>query len=83
MYDFMSTFFGPLDKQACFYFVFLSVVFFIILVLVTCSELLFIVRNYKNFNLKLLINGIFILFYFFIIYFVNRLMFTICSKSLV
>jgi hypothetical protein len=83
MSDFMSMFFGPLDKKACLYFLFLSVVFFIILVLTACSELLYVVRNYKNLNLRLFTNGILILFNFFIVYFVNRLMYTMCSKSLI
>ena len=82
MSDFMSIFFGPLDKKACLYFLLFSVGFFIILVLTACSELLYIVRNYKNLNLNSLTNGILILFNFFIVYFVNRLMYTMCIKSL-
>lgn len=82
MSDFMTIFFGPLDKEACLYFLFLSVVFFIILVLTAGSELIYIVRNYKNLNFRLFTNGILILFNFFIIYFVNRLMYTMCTKSL-
>jgi hypothetical protein len=83
MSDFMSMFFGPLDKQACLYFLFLSIVFFIVLVLTACSELIYIVRNYKNLNFKSFTSGILILFNFFIVYFVNRLMYTMCSKSLI
>jgi hypothetical protein len=82
----MNTFFGPLSKESCLYFLFVSIIFFIILILVLASEALYILSSLssgKNVSLKQFINGIAILANIFIIYFVNRLLYTMCSKSLI
>ena len=82
MSDLMSTFFGPLDKQSCVYFLFLSILFFAMLVFAIITELLFIIKNFKTLDLRILSSGILLLFNAFIAYFVNRLLYTICIKSL-
>jgi hypothetical protein len=82
MADFMSSYFGPLDKRACVYFLIISVIFFIALVLVSISELLFLIQNFKRVNFRMFMNGIIILFNIFLAYFVNRLLNTMCIKSL-
>jgi hypothetical protein len=79
--DFASIY-GPLDKQACIYFSALTIVFFIFLVLALVAELFYLVKNYKNVNGRVIINGILILFNIFIAYFVNRLLYNMCSRSL-
>jgi hypothetical protein len=82
MSDLMSTFFGPLDKQSCVYFLFLSILFFAMLVFAIITELLFVIKNFKTLDLRILSSGILLLFNAFIAYFVNRLLYTICIKSL-
>jgi hypothetical protein len=82
MSSLINTFFGPLSSQSCLYFLFVSMFFFITLILVLASEILFVFRSYNKINSKIFINGILILFNIFIAYFVNRLLYTICSKSL-
>lgn len=77
-----SAIYGPLDKQACVYFSFLTILFFIILVATLLFELFFIVKNYKNINKNNIINGILVLFNIFLAYFVNRLLYNMCSRSL-
>ncbi len=82
MTDFMSTFFGPLDKQACVFYLFLTILFFAMLVFAIITELLFVIKNFKTLDLRIVSSGILLLFNAFIAYFVNRLLYTICTKSL-
>ena len=77
-----SSIYGPLDKQACVYFFALTIFFFIVLVFALLGELFYLIKNYKNITGKHVVNGILILFNMFLAYFVNRLLYTMCSKSL-
>jgi len=81
MTDFMS-FFGPLDKSACVYFLIISVIFFIGLLLLLGSEIIYVLQNFNKLNFRVISTGVIILFNMFIAYFVNRLLYTICNKSL-
>ena len=46
MSNFMNTFFGPLDKGACVYFFIISVLFFISLIVILGTEILYIIKNF-------------------------------------
>ena len=82
MSDFIATFFGPLDKQACVYYLFLTMLFFGLLVFAIFAEIIFVFKNFKSVNFRTASGGILLLFNVFIAYFVNRLLYTMCSKSL-
>ena len=82
MPDFMTMYFGPLDKQSCIYFLFLSMIFFAVLIFTMIGEALYVVKHFKELNFRVFTSGILLLFNSFIAYFVNRLLFTMCSKSL-
>lgn len=82
MNDFMNMYFGPLDKQSCVYFLFLAMLFFATLIFTIFGEILYVIRNYQKINFRVFSNGILLLFNVFIAYFVNRLLYTMCSKSL-
>jgi hypothetical protein len=82
MSDFMTTFFGPLDRSSCIYFRFLTIFFFALLVFALFTELLFVVKNFRQLNLRIFSNGILLLFNIFLVYFVNRLLYSMCDKSL-
>ena len=82
MSDFMSKYFGPLDKGSCVYFLIISGIFFVLLIIAIFSQLLWMIKNYKQLNLKIVSGGIVMLFNIFLAYFVNRLLYTMCSKSL-
>ena len=82
MSDFMSTYFGPLDKSSCSYFLFLSVIFFGILVFALIAEIYFTITNFRQLNFRIVSHSLLLLLNFFIVYFVNRLMYTMCIKSL-
>lgn len=82
MSDLMALFFGPLDKSACVYFLIISVLFFISLITLLGMELLYIIRNFGRLNFRTISNGLIIVFNIFIAYFVNRMLYTMCNKSL-
>ena len=82
MANFFTNFFSPLDKSACVYFLIISVMFFIVLLLVLGSELIFVFKNFNRLNFRIFSNGLLILFNIFVAYFVNRLLYTMCYKSL-
>ena len=77
-----TLFFGPLDKNSCVYFLLISVIFFISLVILILNELYYIAKNYDKLSIKLISSSVIILFNVFIAYFVNRLLYTMCSQSL-
>ncbi len=82
MSNLMSMFFGPLDKSSCVYFLIICGIFFISLVMVLASELMFMVMHFNKLNFRVISNGVLILFNVFLAYFVNRLLYTMCTKSL-
>ncbi len=82
MSDLMTNIFGPLDKSACVYFLIISVLFFISLIILLGIELLYIAKNFGKINFRILSNGLIVMFNVFVAYFVNRLLYTMCSKSL-
>lgn len=82
MSDFMSKYFGPLDSSGCLYFLILTVIFFIGLVSVLISEVIYIIQNYNKLNFRMVSAGILVLFNVFIAYFMNRLLYSMCVKSL-
>lgn len=82
MSDLKTLFFGPLDKSSCDYFLIISVIFFVGLIILLVNELIYIVRNFSRLNFRHISGGLIIIFNIFIAYFVNRLLYTMCSKSL-
>ena len=78
MFDFMTTFFGPLHQRYCIYFLAISVLFFISFVIMFLTELRYIFLNYNKRNFRTLFSGIAILFNIFIIYLTNRMLYTMC-----
>jgi Na+/proline symporter len=82
MADFMSNFFGPLDKSVCAYFLIVSVIFFIALIVVSIGEILFLMKNYSRMDLRMITVGVLLLFNVFLAYFVNRMFYNMCTRSL-
>jgi hypothetical protein len=83
MNDLINTFFGPLNKDSCIYFLLLTVIFFSLLVFFLVIELLYIIKNYKNLNVRMFTSAILIFLNLFVGYFANRILYTMCSKSLI
>jgi hypothetical protein len=80
--SFMNTFFGPLPREYCIYFYFLSIIFGVMFVLLAISITFFVITNYKRVNKTFILNSFFTLLNTFIAYFVNRLLNTMCMKAI-
>jgi len=78
----MSNFFGPLDKSACVYFLIVSIIFFVGLVFLFISEILFLMKNYSRIDLRMMTVGVLVLFNLFLAYFINRMFYNMCTRSL-
>lgn len=83
MLDFLSGFFSPLTSESCIYFLILTIFFFVMLVFALVADLIFVIKNYKILNYRFIQGGGLILFNLFIAYFVNRLLYTMCVKSII
>lgn len=81
MVDF-SQIYAPLDKGSCIYFFITTIFFFVVLVVAFFSEIFMIFKDFKNLKRGTIFTGILMLFNIFIAYFVNRLLYTMCNKSL-
>ena len=82
MANLMNYFFGALSSEACLYFYVLSIVFGLSFIFVAISSFIFIVKKYDKFDMKLGFNIVLLLTNVFLVYFVNRLLYSMCSKSL-
>ena len=82
MANLMNFFFGPLNKEYCLYFYVLSIIFGITFLLLAIGVLIAIIKDYKKIDLKIGFNLILLLINAFLVYFVNRLLYSMCSKSL-
>lgn len=80
----IATFFGPLDRSACSYFLLITVLFFISFVFIMVSEFLVIIQMAREgkFRIRVGLYGFMVIFNIFIAYFVNRLLYTMCSRAL-
>lgn len=83
MSNLLSTFFGQLDKSACLYFLLLSILAFITLIIIIIFVTVTLIKNPSKLDYKMIINGVLAFINIFLVYFVNRLMYTMCVKSLV
>jgi len=78
----MDTYFGPLPRDYCVYFYILSIAFGIMFVTSVLSIVYFIFTHIKKVNTMFIINSIFILLNTFLAYLANRLLHTMCVKSI-
>jgi hypothetical protein len=81
MSNLMTTFFGPVDEIYCTYFLIISMIFLIVFIIMFLAEIRYIMLNYNRLNYKILFSGIAILFNIFIVYFMNRMLYTMCVKT--
>ena len=78
----MKDFFGPLGKESCAYFYFFSVAGFIMMIMFALLTLVMLVRFYKKLNPNVMMNLIAMIVNSFLLYFSNRLLYTMCVKVL-
>ena len=80
--SFMDQYFGPLPREYCVYFYVLSIAFGITFVMSAISIAYFMITNIKKVNTMFVVNSIFILLNSFLAYIANRLLHTMCVKSI-
>ena len=78
----MNMLFGPLGKDSCVYFYFFSIFFYITFILAVVGLIGYIASRFDKLNNMHLINLAFAIVNSFLAYFVNRLLHTMCMKSL-
>ncbi len=81
MNDFMNTYFGPLGQEYCIYFYALSIFFGIAFVLSVISVVTYMITHINKIDMKMLIHTFFLLINSFLAYLVNRLLHTMCVRS--
>ena len=82
MDNFMNTYFGPLGEEYCVYFYALSIFFGITFVLSVISIVSYMIMHVNKINMTFLIHTFFLLLNSFLAYLVNRLLHTMCMKSI-
>jgi hypothetical protein len=82
MNNFMDKYFGPLPREYCVYFYALSIFFGFVFILSLMSFLGVLIFNFKKMNAMVVANGIMVLINAFLAYLVNRLLHTMCVKSI-
>ena len=80
MQDMMNKIFGPLDSKYCDYFYILSVIGFLLLVVLVTSSLFVGISKRKGIDFYLGMIGV--SFGYIILYFQNRLLYSMCTDSL-
>jgi hypothetical protein len=82
MTSFMDNYFGPLPREYCVYFYALSIIFGVTFLLSIISIAYYLVTSYKKINNMIVINSLLVLFNTFLGYLANRLLHTMCVKSI-
>ena len=82
MDNFMNDYFGPLGQEYCMYFYVLSIIAGVSFVLSAFSVVSYAVMHYSKINSMFVINAVLVLFNTFLAYIANRLLHTMCVKSI-
>jgi hypothetical protein len=78
----MEQYFGPLSRDYCVYFYALSIVFGVMFAMSAISIAYFTITHIKKVNSMFIINSVFILLNSFLAYLANRLLHTMCVRSI-
>ncbi len=82
MASFMEKYFGPLPREYCVYFYALSILFGVMFAMSVVSIAYFMITHIKKVDMMFIVNSIFILLNSFLAYLANRLLHTMCVKSI-
>ena len=77
MSEIMDYLFGPVGKEYCMYFYFLSVFAFVLFVISTLSVVMLSMKG----KMKNMLHAFLLVFQPFLLYFVNRLFYSMCVNS--
>ena len=82
MNNFMNTYFGPLGEEYCVYFYALSIFFGIAFVLTVISVVTYMLMHFNKINMNYIMHAFFLMLNSFLAYLVNRLLHSMCMKSM-
>jgi hypothetical protein len=74
--------FTPLDKKYCNYFYYLSVISYFVFIFIVLSFVLMLVFHFKKLDLNISLHFFSTIISTFLAYLVNRIMYSMCIKSL-
>lgn len=80
--NYLKDLFIPLDKKYCIYFYYISVISFGFFILILLTTIWCLAFETKKINLIFCMNSVSLMISTFLGYFVNRLMYSMCVKSL-
>jgi hypothetical protein len=75
-------FFGPLNKDSCKYFYYVSIIAGISLAITSCGALFVVITHFKKLDFLMISSIAQILINTFIVYFLNRILYSMCIGSL-
>lgn len=78
MADIVSNLFGPLNKEYCLYFYFLSILGFLFMFVIIIS-FIFIALKAKKLEHSFVVSSLSLASLYFILYFQNRILYSMCS----
>ena len=82
MDNFMHTYFGPLGKEYCVYFYALSIIAGITFAISVISVMWYAVMHMNKITSMFVVNAALVIFNTFLAYIANRLLHTMCIRSL-
>lgn len=78
----MTTYFGPLSREYCVYFYFMSILCFILFLLAIFGVVMAVIVKGKKVDFLFVVNSSLLLFNTLLAYFLNRLLNTMCNGSI-
>jgi len=81
MSNILNDYFGPLPREYCVYFYILSIIFGFLFAASVISVAYFMIMHYNKINMMFIINAFLAIFNTFLAYLANRLLHTMCVKS--
>jgi len=82
MSDLVNNLLGPLDKRACLYFYILSAIFLFFFILLILGGIIHLVKKRGQVNYVTVLQAVVLVFNSFLAYFINRLFYSMCARSL-
>lgn len=82
MLDLMNLFMGPLNEKYCMYFLIIAIIALVGIFSTIISALMYVYKNLNKTNNTTLIMYLSLLLNLYIVYFANRLLYSMCVKSL-
>jgi hypothetical protein len=82
MSDLLANLLKPLDKRSCLYFYVLSAFFLFIFIILILGGIVYLVRKRGQISYIAGLHGVILFFNAFLAYFINRLFYSMCARSL-